>query len=158
MRDDCLRAVVIRHWCSTLSALLSEDHRYETFAQMAYCTRASDWQLSDLRADCVLRYGRKAGRMRLSRRLRTALWSEGWQNAAFAQIAYCVMVSGFLFGRTFAGKLRQNTKVTRCFSLFQHRRRRRCQRLRFPHPQAPKPNPSQARACEAANPHPNHRQ
>ena len=48
---------IIRPSCRCVTALRPMVADYSTFAQLVYCIRASGWQLSDLRADCVLRPG-----------------------------------------------------------------------------------------------------
>ena len=45
----------IRPSCSMVTALEPLVGDYQTFAQIAYCVRASGGRLSDLRAVCVLR-------------------------------------------------------------------------------------------------------
>ena len=67
---------------------------YSTFVQMSYCVKAYGWQLSDLRADALLRSGRKTGVIRPSCSWCTALEPLVGNYQTFVQIAYCVRVYG----------------------------------------------------------------
>ena len=88
----CLKTGVARPSCRWRTALLSDDQRNSTFAQMTFCVRVGRLVEFDIRADCVLRQGLWWQIIGHWCSWRSALGSEDWRNLTFPQYAFCVSV------------------------------------------------------------------
>ena len=94
MRDDLRERLDCGARDDLLSARVSHFAYFETLVQMSYCVKAYGCRLFDLRADSLLRSGRKTGVIRPSCSWCTALEPLVGNYQTFVQIAYCVRVYG----------------------------------------------------------------